>query len=370
MIKFLSALLPLFFVTAICNGQDKQFTIIKNNPATSVKNQGQSGTCWCYSTTAMTESELLLNKEPAFDLSETFTVYNLYIDKAIKYIRRRGNTRFAEGGLAQDMLNAIASYGAVPQEVYPGIGGDTIMYHDYKMEAQLKSYLDSILNSNRDTIPPGWKDGYVKILNGYLGEPPAAFKYNGEEYTPKSFAAKFVKEKPDDFIGLTSFTHHPFYTSFVMEVPDNYNSNAYYNLPLNELINTVEDCIMKGYTIAWDADVSNKGFRQRKGVAMWVNDKSESDNFPNFKEDAYTQEIRQELFDKQITQDDHLMQITGIAKDADGNKYFIVKNSWGLVGPFQGFIYVSIPYFAINTISVVVDKRAVSKKEMEKLAMK
>lgn len=369
MIKHFSTVLCIFTCITIC-AQNKQFTIIKNNPATSVKNQGRSGTCWCFSTTAMTESELLLKKEPSFDLSETFTVYNLYVDKAIKYIRRRGSTRFAEGGLSQDMLNAITNYGAMPQEVYPGIGGDTIMSHDYKMAGQLKDYLDSVLKANPDTIALNWKGGFVNILNSYLGEPPATFKYNSNEYTPKSFAEKFVTEKPDDFIGLTSFTHHPFYTSFVVEVPDNYNSNAYYNVPLEELISIAEDCIMKGYTLTWDADVSNKGFRQKTGVAMWVNDKSESDRFPMFKEQEYTQQIRQELFDKQITQDDHLMQVTGIAKDENGNKYFIVKNSWGLIGPYSGYIYVSIPYFAINTISIVVDKKALPKKEIDKIAMK
>jgi bleomycin hydrolase len=303
------------------------------------------------------------------DLSETFTVYNLYIDKATKYIRRRGNTRFAEGGLSQDMLNAVANYGAMPQEIYPGAGKDTIMNHNYKMAEILKDYLDSILKANPDTIPENWKDRFVQILNSYLGEPPAEFDYNGKHYTPQTFAAAYITKKPSDFIGFTSFTHHPFYTAFVMEVPDNYNSNAYYNLPLDEFINTVKKSIENGYTLTWDADVSNKGFRQAKGVAMWVNDDANPTAFPNFSEPNYTQEIRQSLFDKQVTQDDHLMQITGLAKDENGKEYFIVKNSWGEVGPYKGYIYVSIPYFAINTISVVVNKKAVDKDEMNKLVM-
>jgi len=347
----------------------KQFTVIKNNAATPVKNQWRSGTCWCYSTTAMTESELLDANKTPMDLSETFTVYNLYIDKAIKYIRRRGNTRFTEGGLSQDMLNAVANYGAMPQEIYPGVGKDTVMNHNYKMADILKDYLDDILKSNPDTIPANWKDGFVQILNSYLGVPPAEFDYNGKHYTPKSFAAAYITEKPSDFIGFTSFTHHPFYTEFVMEVPDNYNSNAYYNLPLDEFINTVKKCIENGYTLTWDADVSNKGFRQAKGVALWVDNDANASAFPNFTEPNYTQEIRQNLFDKQVTQDDHLMQITGVAKDENGKEYFIVKNSWGEVGPYKGYIYVSIPYFAINTISVVVNKKAVDKTEMDKLAL-
>jgi bleomycin hydrolase len=359
-----------FVITApALHAQAKQFSIIKNNAATPVKNQGHSGTCWCFSSTAMTESGLLQMNKPAIDLSETFTVYNLYIDKAIKYIRRRGNTRFAEGGLGQDMLNAVAAYGAMPQEIYPGVGRDTIMGHNYQMAAKLKTYLDGMLAANPDTIPENWIDGFLQILQSYLGTPPSGFDYNGKHYTPKTFAAAFIPEKPSDFIGLTSFTHHPFYTSFAMEVPDNYNSNAYYNLPLNELINTVKQSIQKGYTITWDADVSNIGFRQRKGMAMWVTNTDDSLVFPAFTEPAYSQELRQQLFDKQVTQDDHLMLVTGLVKDETGKEYFIVKNSWGEIGPYQGYIYVSIPYFAINTISVIVNKKAIDKNEIDKLVL-
>lgn len=355
------------FVTVFGHSQVSGFIVVKNNVATPVKNQGSSGTCWCFSATAMTESELLMQGKPQLDLSETFTVWNLYIDKAVKYIRRRGTTRFAEGGLGQDMLNAVANFGAMPQEVYPGIGKDTIMSHNYKLEAALKTYLDNVLKANPDTIPASWKDGFIQILNSYLGQPPAEFDYQGKHYTPQTFAAAFITGKPADFIGFTSFTHHPFYTSFVMEVQDNYNSNSYYNLPLDELIQTVKDCINKGYTLTWDADVSNNGFQQTKGIAMWTGSKEDAKALPNFKEQTYTTEIRQQLFDKQVTQDDHLMQITGIAKDANGKEYFIVKNSWGLRGPLQGYIYVSMPYFAINTISVLVNKKAVPAKVMKEI---
>ncbi len=185
----------LLINTAIAFNQTKQFTVIKNNVATPVKNQGHSGTCWCFSSTAMTESEMLgVNKTP-MDLSETFTVYNLYIDKAIKYIRRRGNTRFTEGGLGQDMLNAVANYGAMPQEIYPGVGRDTMMNHNYKMADILKNYLDSVLAANPDSIPLNWKDEFVNILNSYLGAPPAEFDYNGKHYTPQSFATAYITEK-------------------------------------------------------------------------------------------------------------------------------------------------------------------------------
>jgi len=344
-------LFSLLFSFYFGYSQEVKFTVIKNNPATPVKNQGASGTCWCFSTTALVESELLLKKEPEADLSETFTVYNLYLDKAEKYIRRRGNTRFTEGGLAQDMLYAADRFGMMPQEIYPGIGRDTVMMHNYAMADQLKSYLDQVLKDNPDSIPSNWKTGFKTILDSHLGAPPATFIDQGKTYTPKTFAAAHAAVKPSDFIGLTSFTHHPFYHSFVMEVPDNYNSNAYINLPLEEFIKTVKSALLAGYTISWDADVSNTDFRPDKGIAEWGYAAN------------YSQEIRQQLFDKQVTQDDHLMQITGLAKDQAGNEYFIVKNSYGSkTGPYGGYIYVSVPYFAINTISVVVNKKAVPAK--------
>lgn len=348
--------------------QSPKFTVIKNNAATPVKNQGMSGTCWCFSSTALAESELLFKQQPETDLSEVFTVYSLYIDKAEKYIRRRGNTRFTEGGIQQDMIYCTNTYGAMPQDVYPGVGKDNVLNKDGEMEGKLKGYLDDILKKNQDTIPSNWEEGFKAILGSYLGTPPAKFTYNGKEYTPKSYAAQNVSLKLSDYIGLTSFTHHPYYTTFAMEVPDNYNSNMFYNLPLDEFISTVKQAIQKGYTIAWDADVSNAGFRQNVGYAKWTNGKIDAKDFASFTEAKPTVKIRQELFDKQVTQDDHLMQITGLAKDEKGNEYFIVKNSWGKAGPYEGYIYVSMPYFTINTISILVNKKALAPTMISKTA--
>ncbi len=339
--------------------QQQQFTVIKNNPATPVKNQGSSGTCWCFSSTALVESELLLKNKPETDLSEVFTVYNLYIDKADKYIRRRGTSRFTEGGIQPDMLYSTDTYGAIPQEIYPGIGRDTVLNHDASLETKLKQYLDDLLKNYPDTIPLNWKIGFKTILNNNLGAPPSNFLYNGKIYTPKSYAAENVPVKLSDYIGLTSFTHHPYFTSFALEIEDNFNNSMFYNLPLAEFIKDVKTAILNGYTIAWDADVSNMGFQRTKGVAKWVNNTDELKEFATFTEEKPNAEIRQQLFDRQVTQDDHLMQITGLAKDGDGNEYFIVKNSWGThAGPYNGYYYISIPYFAINTISVVVNKKA------------
>jgi bleomycin hydrolase len=335
------------------------FTVIKNNTALPVKNQGMSGTCWCFSTTSVTESELLRTINKNLELSEAYTVWSLYLDKADKYVRRKGSARFSEGGLGQDVFYAIDTYGAEPETIYPGTGKDTILDHDYKMHDELQAYLDTLLKNNPDSVPLNWKDGYKKILTNYLGTPPSTFVYNGKEYTPKTFAAEYVQTHFNDFEGFTSFTHHPYYTSFVMEVPDNYNDNTYYNLPLDSLIAVAKESLLNGYTIAWDADVSNNGFLYEKGFAMLLQQTGDSADVPRIKEARYDAGIRQLLFDKQITQDDHLMQITGLAKDADGKEFFIVKNSWGLTNPCGGYLLVSKAYFAINTISILVNKNAV-----------
>ena len=350
-------IIQLFFVGSLYAQQlPPGFTIIKNNAALPVKNQGVSGTCWSFASTSLAESELLHSYNEHIELSEAFTVWNLYIDKADKYIRRRGSARFSEGGLQPDVLYSIETYGAMPEMIYPGIGKDKVFNSDERMHRELQNYLDVLLKNNPDSVPLDWKDGYKKILSGYLGTPPSTFAYDDQQYTPKSFAQAFVNIHPDDFEGFTSFLHHPYYTSFVMEVPDNYNDNSYYNLPLDSLITITRKSILNGYTISWDADVSNDGFIFEKGFAMLLTQSDDAESVPNINEMPYDAQLRQTLFDKQVTQDDHLMQITGLAKDPDGKEFFIVKNSWGTSNPCAGYMLVSIPYFAINTISIFVNK--------------
>jgi len=352
-------LFQLFIGTTIYAQQlPAGYTVIQNNAALPVKNQGNSGTCWCFCSTSLTESELLRTGNENLELSEVFTVWNLYLDKADKYVRRRGNARFSEGGLEQDVFYSIDTYGAIPETVYPGTGKDAILDKDEAMHNALQAYLDTMLKHNPDSIPLDWKDGYTKILSSYLGTPPQSFTYNGKAYTPKTFAATYVKFHLNDFDGFTSFTHHPYYTSFVMEVPDNYNDNMYYNLPLDSLISITRASVLKGYTVAWDADVTNDGFLYDKGFAMLLQQTGDSENVPKIKEAPYDASTRQLLFDKEVTQDDHLMHITGLAKDANGKEFFIVKNSWGNSNLCGGYLLVSKAYFAINTISILVNKNS------------
>lgn len=351
----------------------EEIKIIRNNPVTPVKDQAMTGTCWSFSTTSMIESESLNKRQPALDLSEMFTVRNIYIEKARNYIHRQGFARFDEGGLGHDVIRAAATYGIVPESAYSGlINGHTS--HDHgAMVFELKNYLDSILKLPKP-LPADWESGFTAIMDKHIGVPPATFNYNGRSYTPKTFARDVVKFNPNDYVNLTSFTHHPFYSSFVLDVPDNFSNGAYYNVPLNELISIARGAIEKGYSVLWDADVSNRGFLVDKGYAV----RPVADSLlhgslinPDLEEKDYTQEERQRLFEGLITQDDHLMHITGIGKTAKGKEYFIVKNSYGSTsGPFDGFIKVSVPYFAINTITIIVPKAALDKVMNNKIALK
>ena len=348
--------------------QVPQFLEIKKLDATPVKNQAMTGTCWCFSTTSLIESDEIRKDKKEINLSEMFTVRNIYIEKAKNYILRQGKAQFGEGGLGHDMLRAMATYGAVPLDVYTGLPNDQKMYNHQRMFNQLQKYLDSVLK--KQPISPDWLSGYVKILDDNLGPVPNEFTYEGKTYTPQSFAKDVLKFNMNDYISLTSFTHVPYYQPFILQVPDNFANGMFYNLPLNEMIDAIKNAVNKGYTVAWDADVSNKGFMQSNGVALFLNDTTRYSRDmidPDMKESTYDANLRQQLYENLTTQDDHLMHITGVEKSKAGKTFFVVKNSWGLVGPFQGYINVSEAYIAINTISIILPKAALSKELLAKL---
>ena len=347
-----------------------QFFDVKILKATPVKNQAMTGTCWCFATTSLVESEEIRKENRAIELSEMFTVRNMYIEKAKNYILRNGKAQFGEGGLGHDEIRAVASYGAMPLGEYTGLLNGQKSYDHQKLFGELQKYLDSVLR--KKPISNDWLDGYVKILDGNLGVPPKEFSYNGKTYTPISFAKEVLRFNPDDYVSLTSFTHQPYYQSFVLQVPDNYSNGSFYNLPLNELINAVKYAIDKGYTVTWDADVSNRGFMQSIGLALNLDNATSytRDQInPDVKEASYDAATRQQLYENLTTQDDHLMHITGVEKSKNGKTFFMVKNSWGQVGPFDGYINVSEAYLAINTVSLVIPKAALSKEIIEKLKL-
>lgn len=358
--RIISISLLIFFTKAgfaqlplLSNGE---FTSQEIVAATPVKNQSMTGTCWCFSTTSLIESQYLNSKAVAIDLSEMFTVRNIYIEKANNYVLRQGNTQFSEGGLGHDLIRAISTYGAVPENVYSGLLPGQAQHNHAKLATALKKYLDSILKVK--PLQNNWLDGYTKMLDDNLGVAPNEFDYEGKKYTPKSFAKEVVKFNADDYVNITSFTHHPFNSSFILEVPDNFSNGVYYNLPLPGMINLVKIAIDKGYSVMWDADVSNNGFKQEKGLALFVDNIKPEEFIADAKEQPYDETLRQQLFMNLTTQDDHLMHIIGVEKTKGGKTFFIVKNSWGEVGPYKGYIHVSEAYFAVNTVSLVVPKAA------------
>lgn len=347
------------------------FTVEKNNPATPVKNQARTGTCWSFSTTSLVESQFLRTGKSDIDLSEMFNVYNMYIEKAKNYVHRLGKAQFGEGGLGHDVIRSIATYGAMPESAFSGLKpGETMLNHS-KLVIILKEYLDNVIKST--PIDDNWMAGYKKLLEENIGTPPAEFEVGNKKYTPKTYAAEVLKFKADDYVNLTSFTDHPFYSPFIIEVPDNFSNGSYYNVPMTEMIQLVKGAINKGYTVMWDADVSNPGFLSDKGLALFGEFASSEKSAPvnaSLPELSWTPALRQKLYENLSTQDDHLMHITGIEKSKDGKLFFIVKNSWGVSGPYNGYINVSEAYFAINTISLVVPKEAIDKTYLMKLGVK
>ena len=345
------------------------FETVINLDATDVKNQGSSGTCWSYCTTSFLESEMIrIGKEPV-DVAEMYTVRKTYEDKADKYVRLHGHLNFGQGGALLDVMHVIKYYGAVPQEAYEGleIGFD---YNKHgEMEAVLKGIVDAVVENENGRLSPVWKTSYDATLNAYLGEDPKEFEYNGKTYTPRSFADEVVGINPDDYVQFTSFTHHPMHEKVMIQVPDNWLWAPAYNVELDEMMTAIDHALEEGYTISWAADVSEKGFSLKNGVAI-IPDRDWKDLSDEEKEDIFkgphpqldvTQEIRQLEYDNYQTTDDHGMQITGIATDQEGNKFYIVKNSWGTKYGFDGYLYFSEEYVRLKTLSFVVHKDGVPK---------
>lgn len=364
-----------------------QFTVVKANPITSIKDQNQSGTCWDYSSLGFFEAELLRLGKGTYDLCESFVAYHTYMDRAEKAIRMHGDVSFSQGGSFYDVLYCMRHYGIVPQEAMPFPGslyGDSL-FNFNTLDAQASAYVKSIANSKMKKIPLTWKSTLSNIYANYFGELPKTFTYKGKSYTPESFQ-KSLGLNLDDYVSLTSFTHHPFYSKFVIEVQDNWRWAESYNLPLDEFMTVMESAVRNGYTFAWGADVSETGF-SRNGIATvpaksYKNDLTGSDaarwmgtNGKQMKEAdskdelTITQQLRQTAYDNWETTDDHGMVIYGLAKDPQGKEYFMVKNSWGEYGRYKGIFYASKPYVAYKTMNILINKNAIPKDIRKKLGI-
>ena len=365
------------------------FTVVKENPITSIKDQNQSGTCWAYSSLAFFEAELLRMGKGEHDLCESYLVYNTYMDRADKHVRTHGDASFSQGGSFYDAVYCLKNYGFVPQDAMPAPGtpyGDSL-FNFNQLDAVANAYVGAIAKGKLKKINPVWKKDLKAIYANYFGELPTEFTHNGKKYTPKSYTES-LGLNPDDYVSLTSYTHHPFYSSFILEIQDNWRWGSSYNLPLDEFMEVMEEGVKNGYSFAWGSDVSEKGFKAREGLAVVPadaadNDKTGSDAArwagDNFKgasiksssdEKTITQEMRQEAYDNWETTDDHGMVIYGLAKDNKGNEYFMVKNSWGEYGPYKGKFYASKAFVAYKTMNIVIHKDALPKKIAKKLGLK
>jgi bleomycin hydrolase len=330
-----------------------EFTVQHSIDHTPVKSQDSTGTCWCFAATSFFEAELLRKGKGDHDLSEMFIVYNIYREKARNFVLRQGKANFSEGALAHDFINGASRYGFVPEEIFSGKEPESRHNHG-EMVALLEAMLKGVVD--RPKLTPKWEIAFDRVLQTYLGEVPERFTYRGQSYSPKEFAESLDFRK-DDYLNLTSFSHHPFYENFVLEIPDNFSNGSFFNVPIDDLIETIDHAIENGFTVCWDADVSERGFSQGFGLAIMPQEADRKDLFQVVGEElSVNQAMRQETLMSKDTTDDHLMHITGIAKDPLGNKYYLVKNSWGEMGPYQGYLYASEAYVRLKTIGILLHR--------------
>jgi len=370
-----------------------QFTMLKEVTGTAVNDQQRAGTCWSYSTMGMIEAEMLRIGKEYVDLSEMFVVRKSYEEKALNYVRMHGNCHFSGGGALNDAFNVLKNYGAVPQDIYTGLNYGTDVHTHGELDLVLKQYLDGVIKNKNRKLSTAWFEGYKGILDAYLGAIPEKFEWQGKEYTPRTFADELVGLNTDDYYYFTSYTHHPFYEPFVLEVPDNWTWSRYINVPIGEMVGMIDNSINNGYAVAWASDVSEKGFSSKNGIAVipeedvaemadserlkWekMEEKERKNLLYSFEapgpEKEITQDMRQKAFDNYETTDDHGMVLTGIANDQNGAKYYYVKNSWGTdYNEYEGHFYASEAFIKYKTMSWSVHKDAIPKEIRKKLGIK
>ena len=389
---FLMALMAFIAIGASAQKSSNKpvFTTVKENKITSVKDQNRSGTCWAYSTLSYFESEILKATGKTYDLCESFVANKTYMDRAVQKVRLHGDCQFSQGGSAYDVLYCMKNYGICPEDAMPFPGslyGDSLNNFN-EFFSIMEPYVDAIAKNKAAKISNQWKPGLQGILNAYLGECPESFTYNGKTYDPKSFMAS-LGINLDDYVTITSYTHHPFYTKFAVEVQDNWRNPLSWNLPMDDMMRIIDNAVNNGYTVAWGGDVSEDGFT-RQGLAYAIDTKKAESlagsdmarwlklsrversnildslgcNVPEF---TPTQEQRQERYDNWELTDDHGMLIYGIAKDQNGKEYYMVKNSWGETGAYKGVWYMTKAFIAANTMDFMVNVNAIPKDIRKKM---
>lgn len=367
------------------------FTVVKELPATSVKDQHRSGTCWSFSALSFIESEVLRKGGQQLDLSEMFVVRKCYEYKADKYVRMQGQTNFAAGGAFFDALWVLNTYGLVPETAYSGLNYGEDNHVHGELDAASKSFVDAIKENKNRKLSTAWKTAFSGILDAYFGTVPEKFAYEGKEFSPMSFAKKYVDLNADDYISVTSYTHHPFYGKFVLEIPDNWIWEESYNVTIDELAEICRYAVDNGFSVAWGGDVSEKGFSHKNGLAIipegdvkemndtersrWekMSESERSKALNTFEkpvpEKKITQEMRQQEFDNFLTTDDHGMHITGMVNDQFGKVYYKVKNSWNTDNKYEGNLYMSEAYVKLKTMNIMVHKDGIPKNIRKKLGL-
>ena len=369
----------LFIITIIgfmrvVNAQEPyKFNTIIDLQATEVISQGRTNTCWSFSSTSFLESEIIRLTGKKIDLSEMFTVRHTYTKKAENYVMRQGKAQFSEGGLAHDVLNSVGEHGLVPNSVFSGLFDTETNHNHDELITVLKSMVNAYADNPGKRLSKNWKKAVDAVLSIYLGNDLTSFTYDKKNYTPQSFL-KMTALNPEDYISITSFSHAPFYSKFILNIPDNWSNGSFYNIPLDEMMLSINNALQKGFTIALDCDISESTFSSKDGVA--VIPKMPADNEKAMKsiytEKTITQQYRQDEFENFTTTDDHLMHITGMLKDQKGTKYYKVKNSWGSDSSRHangGFVYFSESYMRLKAISIMLHKNAISKTIAGKLSL-
>ncbi|MBQ6769231.1 MAG: aminopeptidase [Prevotella sp.] len=391
------ALLALIATGASAQEEKKKdnkpvFTVVKELPITSIKDQNRSGTCWDYSTLSYFEAEILKKTGKTYDLCEAFVANKTYMDRAIQVVRLHGDCQFAQGGAAYDVYYVLKNYGICPEDAMPAPGsmqGDSL-FNFNEFFSIMSPYVDAVAKNKASKISPQWKVGLQGILDAYLGKCPETFTYEGKTYTPQSYAASLGLDW-NDYVSITSYTHHPFYEAFPVEVQDNWRNPLSYNLPMDEMMRVIDNAIAEGYTVAWGGDVSEDGFT-RQGLAYAIDTKATEslqgsdmarwlklspakrrdildDLGCTVPEITPTQERRQLRYDNWELTDDHGMLIYGIAKDQNGKEYYMVKNSWGESGDYKGIWYMTKAFIADNTMDFMVNKNAIPKDIRKKIGL-
>ena len=385
----LMALAALVLVPGTMTARKKQevkkdttiFTVVKENPITSIKDQNQSGTCWAYSSLGFFEAELLRMGKGKHDLCESFLVYNTYMDRADKAVRTHGDVSFSQGGSFYDAVYCLKHYGIVPETAMPAPGtlyGDSL-FNFNQLDAVASAYVKALATGNHRKLSLTWKNDLSSIYKNYFGELPKEVKAaDGKTYTPQTYVTDYLGLNPDDYVSLTSYTHHPFYSKFILEIQDNWRWAESYNLPLDEFMEVMDAAVRNGYSFAWGADVTEDYFGRRNGkgyayvpknlkvrdlqgsdAARWGGTIETGAQVASDEELTITQELRQQGYDNWETTDDHGMVIYGLAKDQKGTEYFMVKNSWGDYGQYHGMFYASKAYVAYKTMNILIHKSAI-----------